>query len=264
MQLNRLCQTIDSPFADIVIHLDKKYGAFKKSSVTTGIVYSKIFFSERIDVRWGGYSQIVCEQNLFLKAREIGKSYDYYHLISGDTMLLKPAEELIAYCEEQFPRQFVDFDNEVINPLFLNRIKYYYPTDQIKNRKIAVILGEKVVPSLSKLLGINRRITDLCYQKGSNWVSLTEDAVNYLLKPDVIELTNKIFDKGFLVDELYVQTILKTNACFSFTGYLWEIDWTKGKPYQFQIDDLEYLKDSSKFFARKVSMDLFEEYWERK
>lgn len=263
-QLNKLCQTIDSPFVDIVIHLDKKYGDFKKSEVTNGIVNSKVYFSERIDVRWGGYSQILCEQNLFLKAKENGESYEYYHLISGDTMLLKTVEEIIMHCGKCFPKQFVDFDDEIVNPLFLNRIKYYYPTDKLTDRKLATFLCEKVIPFFSKLFGVDRSRENICYQKGSNWVSITDDAVRHLLKSETMELTRKIFEKGFLVDELYVQTILKTKKSFEFSCYLWEIDWTRGKPYQFQKNDVEQLKNSDKFFVRKVSTELFDEYWNRK
>ena len=42
---------------------------------------------DRINVQWGGYSQIKCELKLLKSAIE--HNYDYYHLISGVYLPLK-------------------------------------------------------------------------------------------------------------------------------------------------------------------------------
>lgn len=86
--LKKLIKVLDDERNDIYIHIDKKSKSFKKLKTELVSCYSNIFFTKRINVTWGGDSQIKCELLLLEEAFKIG--YEYYHLISGVDFPNKP------------------------------------------------------------------------------------------------------------------------------------------------------------------------------
>ena len=59
--LKELLGCLDDSRNDIYLHIDKKAGSFDPNQFTKVLNSSRLFFTERLDVRWGGYSQIACE-----------------------------------------------------------------------------------------------------------------------------------------------------------------------------------------------------------
>ena len=53
---------------------------------------------ERVDVRWGDFSQVECELALFKAVVKNG--YDYYHLLSGVDLPIKSAQYLVDFFEK--------------------------------------------------------------------------------------------------------------------------------------------------------------------
>lgn len=258
-QLAQLIKTIDNKDADVYVHLDKKIANPDFELIKGAVKQSKIYFVKRINGFWGGYSLIRIEKELFTSAHKRG--YRYYHLMSGDSMLLENVRDFIDYMNKSYPTQFVEFVGDGSNKDFSSRVRYYYPTDLLNNRKIISFLNYSIIPIVGRLGLVNRlKNISIPLKKGSQWVSITDDAVEFLINESNDNLSTKMFRNGFLVDELYVQTILSLNREFQFADYQWEIDWTKGKPYTFQLEDIPYLKSSGKLFARKVSMELLKHY----
>lgn len=75
---------------DIFVHIDKKadINDFTKAKCS----FSNIVFVEnRLDVRWGDFSQILCEMELFRSAHSYCH-YEYYHLLSGVDLPIKSNE----------------------------------------------------------------------------------------------------------------------------------------------------------------------------
>lgn len=86
--LQILIGLLDHPSCDIYIHIDKK----SKLPNTLKASYSRIFLlKKRIDTRWGHVSLIRTEMLLFETALANGP-YDYYHLLSGTDLLIKPLD----------------------------------------------------------------------------------------------------------------------------------------------------------------------------
>ena len=59
--LEKLLRLIDDERNDIYLHIDKKWKNFDFEKFKNVVRKSNIYFSDRLDVRWGTYSQIKCE-----------------------------------------------------------------------------------------------------------------------------------------------------------------------------------------------------------
>ena len=101
--------------------------------------------------------------------------------------------------------------------------------------------------------------------KGANWGSLPQDAVAYLL--DREDWIRKRFKHTYAADEVYKAIILYNSPFQSrfyntedeYEGCLRLLDWQRGNPYIWRLEDLDLILDSNKLFARKfgtVDMDL--------
>ncbi len=65
--LGKLLECIDHEQNDIFLHIDKK-ADFDEVSLASHLSASKCYFTRRIKVTWGGYSQIAAELILLEKA----------------------------------------------------------------------------------------------------------------------------------------------------------------------------------------------------
>ena len=104
-----------------------------------------------------------------------------------------------------------------------------------------------------------RRKQTFEFKKGGNWISITENAVKYLLQYKEIVLNRMKYT--LCADEIFIQTIL-WNSPFrermhctnnANTGSMREIDWEHGSPYIWQDHDYQTLINSNKIFARKFN-----------
>lgn len=266
--LERLLKQIDNSKFDIYLHIDKKVKNFDFEHLKGIVKKSDLYFVKRLDVKWSTYSQIKCELNLFKEA--VKKNYKYYHLISGNDLLLKDSDDIYDFfnrCKNEEFIGFTDFNNESVESL--ERIKYYHILN--KNRrhrnKFIRVFSTKVyykLVSYQKRLGINRlKKCDLEIRKGANWVSITNELVKYILSCE--DEIKKIFKYSNCADELFVQTLVY-NSRFKeniYNEYNDEhknikryIDWNRGEPYTFTINDYDELVNSDCFFARKFSSNV--------
>lgn len=256
--LEKLLLLIDDELNDIYIHIDKKVKNFDFDYYKKIIKKSNIYFTKRIDVRWGSFSQIECELLLLKEATK--NKYSYYHLLSGVDLLLKPSKEIYDFFEKNKGSEFValtSFNCE-------ERIKYYYYfMKNFRNNKISRIL-QRCTLKIQKLLKVNRlKHIDFTLKKGANWFSITNELAQYVLSQE--EFINKYFKKSRCADEMFLQTIVH-NSEFKNKVYtknngehqniMRSIDWTRGEPYTYKINDFNELINSGMFFARKFSTEI--------
>lgn len=251
--LQALISSLDHKKVDIYIHIDLKFKDFKEEVLLDKIQFSNIYFVDKQKVFWGGYSQIQVELSLFRAAYFSSQNYTYYHLMSGQDVLLQPIDSILEYFSNQYPSQFIEYDR--VDESTLKRIKFYYPfQDRINKRSISSRVA-KVGVEVQKILRVDRiKKNELAFYKGSNWVSITRDAVGSILK-ETKPIIEKSFKNGFLVDEMYKQTIIgQTKHKYDIkNNNLRYIDWERGNPYTFKVSDLPELISSNKLFARKVT-----------
>lgn len=92
--LNHLLQALDDGDNAIFLHLDKKWDINTKKIYSTQNADLHIY--QKMDVRWGSFSQIQCEIFLFEQAESNGP-YKRYHAISAQ-YFYHPCVRGIRYC----------------------------------------------------------------------------------------------------------------------------------------------------------------------
>lgn len=255
--LQETINILDDNDIDFIIHWDKKSKLPKLNAKK-----SKLIFIPRIKVNWATDLQTMAERNLFRYVVR-SKKYDYCHLISANDIPLMDVE----YFKEFFKKntQYIGFV-DYLEDRFINRMKFYYPIRHM-NVKWKKTIFIKIVEKINKVFRVNR-IKGKNIEKGCNWFSMD---VSYLKK--VIDFDDfNMFKHTFASDEFYVQTALRELKPTSLNeeyNYLSDtermnrssymavryIDWHRGDPYNFTVQDVNELKKvkNTKFaFARKV------------
>lgn len=262
--LEKIIKLIDDERNDIFLHIDKKATDFDMEKFKKLPKKSKIFFTERTDVRWGGASQINCEYIVLKAATSQGK-YAYYHLLSGVDFPLATQDEMHKFFKKHQGKEFVHFRlHKPVDDQRIERIKYYHLFGKnLRNKsKLKVKIAQKlhsIALRIQKLLHVDRT-KGRQYWFGANWFSITDDLARHVLS--VEKEIKKEFKYTLCADELFLQTIVYRSD-FHKNLYTYEdithsqikrvIDWDRGEPYTFRLEDYDLLMNSGDFFCRKVS-----------
>ena len=253
--LEKLISLLDDPRNDIYMNLDKKAKKVNKNGFKTK--NSSLYFIKRINVRWGGFSQIKCELSLLKAAYK--KNYDYYHLLSGADLPLKTQDYIHDFFIKNKGKEFIHFDNYQYDNTNNERIMFYHFFQNTKHTKIKSRLRIKLL-NFQKMIGINRiKSVKTGFQKGSNWFSITDNFAGYILSNE--KWVKKVFRFTRCADEIFVQT-LAWNSIYRENLYNKEfnnnylscmryIDWNRGNPYIWRNEDYDELINSEYLFARK-------------
>lgn len=253
--LQLLVSALDDVCNDIYVHIDRKVKTLPSLSTSKSRLY---MLDKRIDVRWGDYSQILCEFLLWETALANGP-YEFYHLISGTHLPLKSQDDIHLF-----------FDQHVGNSLFSNlepRSGDYY--EILKLHRINLFTrnyasANKLVARMSQFLWksfiaiqrwLNITINDgVQFYWANNWCSLSNEAVAYLVnnKRDIIRRYRWSFcgDEWFVPTELkksdLVETVLNCdNLLYGTIG--------KSNASVLTMDDLAGIRSSNCLFARKFT-----------
>ena len=273
--LRELLVALDDERNDIYIHIDKKTGDFPENYLRKSIRKSRIIFINRINVNWGGYSQIACELEL-IKEAKIRNRYDYYHMLTGVFYPLKSQDEIHRFFDLHQGTEFVGFDN---SKDYSWRVKYIHLFNEMGK---AVSVHQKLLQHVrNKFLGLQRRLhierksaKNIIFKKGIVYWSITDVAAC-----SVLEKAREIADVykwSFCADEMFVQTIL-FNSDLIKNVYLTNDDfagslriakkprsWNSNSTLNIQkgniensisLDDIDWLMKSNAFFAMKFCGD---------
>ena len=249
---------------DIFVHIDKKVRgeAFDR---LRNVIGGKML-QTRIDVRWGDFSQVECELALFKEAAQ--GHYDYYHLLSGVDLPIKPAQYIADFFEKHKGLEFFRIaDDDENRRIIFRNTNYWYLFTRFSRSGIGRILQKLFIPrmmmNLQKLLKLSRCSKDgWTLYKGDQWLSITHDAVECILGHE--EYIRGRFKFTCCPDEIYKQTVLM-NSGFAERVYvpidtenaaLRAIDWERGRPYTWRMNDVKELLASGNLFARKFSTSI--------
>ena len=253
--LGYLLRMIDSKDHDIYIHWDLK------ASVPIGLCEmvkkSRLsIIEERYNVRWGSISQVKAELALFKAAFNSGVHYDYYHLISAADLPIKSNEYFQSFFSKHSGKNFVGFCKATVK----ERVEYKHIfLNCLKNRNRIHTYCDKIYVALQELLNMkNPALKDITIAKGTNWCSVTENFVKELIEKEQWVIQG--FYNARNPDEHYKQTIAINGALYStmfdtddeYNGCQRLIDWNRGKPYCWEIGDLEEILKSNCLFCRKI------------
>lgn len=262
--LKMLLKKLDDERNDIYLHIDSKAKDYPLDEVATVLQKANCVFTERIDVKWGSYSQIHCEMVLLKEA--VKCEHAYYHLLSGMDLPIKSQNDIHTFFEKYDGLEFVDEDLPEISEAALSRVKY--------NHKFYGKAGsaKDILGALSakgqKLLGVDKtkKYGDIIFQKGRNWFSITHGLAKLVVEKE--SWIQEVFGQSVCGDELFLQTVAR-NSEFADkicnpntmpevpdTRY---IDWERGSnnnPYVFRESDYEELMNSTALFARKFDFNI--------
>lgn len=277
-QLKILLSLLDSEDGDIFIHVCSGVKMPDVSDIKGIIKKSRLFFSERVAVKWGGFGICSASFKLLETAVENG-TYDYFHLLSGSDLPIKPIKQIELFFENNV------WNNQSFN-LKTNYLSFRCPSDNLKSRivyynfftslfgsrnyivrKFATSLNH-ILCIMQKFLGINRFKNSGCmlYQ-GSAWWSLSHEAVEYVLNNKT--WIEKNFKRMTFASDEFVFQILLLNSKFKDSLYMPKgnqhsnlrlIDFERGNgygsPHVWVKDDKKEIVSSGDLFARKFNMNI--------
>ena len=247
---------------DIYVHVDKKvadeeFDKIKSICVAYGGVQ---LVSTRIDVRWGDSSMLEAEFILF---KEASKTYhDFYHLLSGVDLAIKPLSVIHDFFDKHSNEIFMTISDTDVDKRRMDFcVNYYHPFTRLLRKKIIGKLFFKLddLSVYIQRLFCLKRNTRLNLFKGHQWMSLPHDFMLFLLSKEKYILSR--FKYTCCADEIAIQTILMDSEykkrlyvpTQNQNAALRLIDWNRGEPYVWKKDDIEEIMNSNNFFARKFS-----------
>lgn len=265
-------QLLQSKNTQIILHIDQKTSDQDVEKIKKALgQHQNLYYvpdDVRVDIKWGEVSQI----HLILRLLELAQHYtfQYFHLISGDDVLLSSNQNRESFLAEAAKNQieFIGIDHA---PDIVERVKYKYP-EFFYQREIG--LWPKVKRKVFYILAPYLFQQDISHlptlYKGSNWFSLTQTSTRYILtylenNPDYLPS----FTRSFCADEVFFHSILINNAeirarlngindqladCAMGSRY---IDWQTGPDFPRTLDDqdVEQMRQSNCMFARKLHPD---------
>lgn len=255
--LNTMLHLLDNVENDIFIHIDKKT---KHYHIWKGNKSLIIILNKRFNIKWASNSQIKLELYMFTEAFKHGP-YLYYHLLSGVDMPIKSNKYIHDFFNKNYGKEFVGFvPIEVMKKEKFKVLNYHFFTKHLKDKTSRwTKLHWKLIDFQIKH-GISRKPLHE-YRKGSNWVSISNNFVNYLISNKKRILKEYRFTFG--CDEIFLQTELWNspyrNSIFDiddeYNSSVRKIDWKRGSPYIWKESDYQELMSSNAIFARKFDLD---------
>lgn len=249
--LQRLISLLDHERSDFFIHFDAKVKDLPSLSVVKGRLF---ILDRRVDVRWGGVSQIETEMVLFETAVAKGP-YCHYHILSGTHLPLKPVEELLRFYDSHQDEAVMRFWPEDPGDADFKLRRYHFPLRHYKFgstfRRRLCQLTWRVVIKVQKVLGIRHMKAERFF-KTDNWVSLTEESRRYL-----VENKDRILKKyrwSFCGDEYFAASELKAREFpIHDCQKLLYVEFQYDTPKSFPLADYPELQKTGFWWARKFS-----------
>lgn len=199
-----------------------------------------------------------------------GGGYKYYHLISGTSLPIKNQDIIHDFFDRKDQDLLYFHINNETHKVIQDRVRAFYPFINTKFfRKSKLIKGLSYLLGKTEILfGIDRlRRAELKpIYNGWTWFSVPHDFAKFAVKKR--ELLEKTFNFTVASDETWIQT-LAVHSKFKDRIYGLNgkndpldaskhfIDWKRGKPYIFRLEDYDLLmKDNRCFFARKFDENI--------
>lgn len=253
--LQTLVNCLDDPRNDIFVHIDRKVEPLPElHAAQAGLE----LVPDRIDIRWGDFSMVEAEYALFRAAFAKGP-YAFYHLLSGVDLPLRSQDRIHAFFDAHPDRQFVGYTLTRMTPELVRRMqrRHLFPRE-FSRRKNIYSYPRALYLKIQEKLGI-RRNKDTEFKQGSQWVSVTEDFVKYLLEKE--GWVRKTFSHTFVPDECLFQTLCWDSPFREKLyrtdddgmGCMRNIGWRGSELKDWSEADFDYLESSLALFARKFN-----------
>lgn len=264
--VHTLVDSLRHPSVDIYLHIDAKTSLTPFENIVPereSVTYLR--GNRRIDVRWGGMSQIDATVSAIRAARETGRPYGRFALLSGSDIRIAPIDTVVDAWSST--TEFLRLDR-CLTP------RGARPPARLTRRHFPDRTG-----SLPRRFSgrIPRRMnTTIELYQGSQWWALTAPAVEHVLTfLDEHPSWSRFHRNTFGPDEIVIHSILansphRNRISQDFTACtdrerlaapvhgMHYIDWSDPavpSPRVLGLDDEPALRSSGALFARKVDAD---------
>lgn len=254
-QLLRLIERLNCEGTNFIIHVDKKIDSapFEKKISKANC----FFIKDRVEVFWGGFSQVQATLLGMKEAERLFEKYDRFVFLSGQDYPIKSTKQIMIFFDQRKNVEFIDsyyLPEKSKEYTATSRIERFYWMDRKEDfwrklfNKIASYYKGRKVPYNMRPSG------------GAAYFSFTKKIVEYIIQfNDSNKKYNRFFKYTVCPDEVYFQTLLM-NSRFkdSIESNLHRVVFLPGtsNPEVMMSKDFEDLKNSNKFFARKFDSEM--------
>lgn len=144
--------------------------------------------------------------------------YDYYHLLSGTDLLIKPLDYFFDFFNKYKGKEFVGYSSK--NDTFDKVMRYRFGIRYYKMNGRWVTYLKLLDYRLERIADKLHKRSDASFKKGPEWVSITEDFCRYLVGKSVgyldvfviLSVEMKYFFKQFygilLIEQIFIRWIM--------------------------------------------------------
>lgn len=255
LQVERLVKELLKEDCDVYLHIDKK---FATSPFDTILQKDRVFLvNQRVDVIWGGYSQVKATMVSVEQILQSGKTYDYIHFISGQDYPIKKLSDFYAFLQLHKGKEFLEYLHAEERAEVTRRRIYQYNLSDFRFK------GRYLVQKILNLVLPEKKFPFPDYKIvwKANWFTITPSCARYVLtflkeNPKV----ERFFKYCWGVDEFVFQTIAYNSAFgpnIVNNNYRY-VDWSANlpSPKTLTLEDYNALANSPHFFARKFDSNV--------
>ena len=241
------------PNVNFYVHMDAKSRDFPKTDLAN--LANVVLLSDRVSVRWGGFSQIEATLKLFETAFA-HEDNAYFHLVSGEDVVLQPFEVIEKQWQQRFGFQAMMTCE--MAPQYAYRFIMDSPhADSNWQRQLTGKIITKLQQGVAKVKPYHSPI-----YFGSQWFSVTREDWEKIV-PFTDEYSD-FFRHKLVPDEHFFQTLITeklTNQIRLSNDNRRQIIFDKNvnngnSPIYLDLLKLERAKFDGYWFARKVKKDV--------
>ena len=109
-QLERLVAKLKRDESDIFIHIDKKVDAAGYDLIISSLCkYNVMMVEDRVDVKWGEFSQVEATIHGLAAISKNNNAYDYIFFISGQDYPIKSNACILEYFTRNIGNEFINY-----------------------------------------------------------------------------------------------------------------------------------------------------------
>jgi Core-2/I-Branching enzyme len=246
--LGRLVKALNTKEVFFFVHIDLKTDISPFLKSVKG--FKNIKFVERTKVNWMGFSQVQSILTL-MKEAATAQNFEYYSLISGSDYPIKSNQFILDFFAD-CRTEYISYWKISDRPSWWDKIEYYYLTDLFSIRdyypKITLRgLYWRLFFRIKKYLPKKKQPNGLIPYGGSDWWSLTQDCVRFILNfANENQDFMKFYRYSLSPSDMFFQTIvMNSKFAESAKNYLEYNQWSLETSHEDKIKENKMLPEDS-------------------
>ena len=255
-QTKRMVDKLNNGSIDFYIHVDKKLDIeTHRILFDTPNVY---FVTDRIDVKWAGFSTVQAAFNGIKQIAASGNNYEFVNLITGQDYPIKSAGYIIDFLQQNIGKQFIEYKDFETDWQEANaRIDRFH----FENLNI---WGKHKLAAIINFFSMKRKMPGNLHMYGiSTFWTLSQECAMYVVNyVEEHKDLNRFLHYTWGSDEFIFQTVLmsspyKDNIVNNNYRY---VDWSAGgaRPKFLKTEDFDQIIASEAIFGRKFNIEIDE------